>query len=515
MPSVAKERAWEHAGDFVCNRADAGRSTCRARWAAVDAHRRRAVRRGALRALVVRGADVPRGRLPPARGGRAATSRPITLREYLERHPVAARGDAERVVVGRGRLRRGVGRSRGSAWSWRHVHHATRYASLARAERTATPTGVAGRALDQVDPRALAPAVERLALHPARRARRRGYAHARLHAHDHRLRHLGHLVENDVKSNDDATWLDDVCARDNFLWQLGSETLRAPVCDCNRVSHPRDVRRHLHGARHAVHDERQRSTGARSTRSSADQIAGGVTGIVPCGTTGESPTLSHEEQKRGHRADRRRRVAARRRSSRASDRTRAPRTAIELAKQAEAAGADAVMVVVPYYNKPTQEGLFRHFVACREGACSCRSSSTTSPRGTGVDLGVDTIARICEAAPNVVATKEATGNVLRAQQLAARFGDRLAMLSGDDALTLPMIAVGATRRDQRHVERAAARGRRTRRKLALSGRHEARARRAPSRSFRSTRRSSSSRASRARRRSSRTAGSARTSCANR
>jgi 4-hydroxy-tetrahydrodipicolinate synthase len=172
----------------------------------------------------------------------------------------------------------------------------------------------------------------------------------------------------------------------------------------------------------------------------ADQIAGGVAGIVPCGTTGESPTLSSDEQKQVITKT----VSAARGKAQVIGGVGGASTAhvVELAKQAEAAGANAVMVVVPYYNKPTQEGLVRHFVAAAKSV-SVPIVIYNIPGRSGVDLGVDAMARILEAAPNVVATKEATGNVLRAQQLAARFGDRLVILSGDDALTLPMIAVGA------------------------------------------------------------------------
>jgi 4-hydroxy-tetrahydrodipicolinate synthase len=171
-----------------------------------------------------------------------------------------------------------------------------------------------------------------------------------------------------------------------------------------------------------------------------DQLAGGIDGLVPCGTTGESPTLSNDEQRevitrtvaltKGKAAV----IAGAGSSSTAH--------AVDLAKQAERAGAGAVMVVVPYYNKPTQEGLVRHYVAVAK-AIACPLVIYNIPGRSGVDLGVDAMARILDAAPNVVATKEATGNVLRAQQLSARFGERLVILSGDDALTLPMIAVGA------------------------------------------------------------------------
>jgi len=171
-----------------------------------------------------------------------------------------------------------------------------------------------------------------------------------------------------------------------------------------------------------------------------DQLAGGVNGVVPCGTTGESPTLSSAEQ---------REVIARTVAV-----TKAKATviagvgssstahAIDLAKQAESAGAAAVMVVVPYYNKPTQDGLVRHYTAIAK-AVTCPLVIYNIPGRSGVDLGVEAMARILDAASNVVATKEATGNVIRAQQLTSRFGARLTVLSGDDALTLPMISVGA------------------------------------------------------------------------
>jgi 4-hydroxy-tetrahydrodipicolinate synthase len=100
------------------------------------------------------------------------------------------------------------------------------------------------------------------------------------------------------------------------------------------------------------------------------------------------------------------------------------------------------MIVVPYYNKPTQDGLVQHYVTvAREVPCPVIVYNV--PGRTGIDLLPDALGRICDAAPNVVAVKEATGNVLRTQELVRRFASRLAVLSGDDALTLPMIAVGA------------------------------------------------------------------------
>jgi 4-hydroxy-tetrahydrodipicolinate synthase len=170
------------------------------------------------------------------------------------------------------------------------------------------------------------------------------------------------------------------------------------------------------------------------------QIAGGVAGVVPCGTTGESPTLSHEEhaqviERTVKRVKGRVQVIA-------GTGSNSTREAIEMSQHAAGTGADAVMVVVPYYNKPTQEGLYRHFVAIAE---SVRVPVVlyNIPGRSVVDLAPETLARIAEAAPNVIGVKEATGNVLRTQKIAQTMGGRLAVLSGDDALTLPMIAVGA------------------------------------------------------------------------
>ena len=172
------------------------------------------------------------------------------------------------------------------------------------------------------------------------------------------------------------------------------------------------------------------------------QIAGGVAGIVPCGTTGESPTLSHEEHAQVVERTVKRAAQARPGDRRARGRTRRARPSTSR-EHAERAGADAVMVVVPYYNKPTQEGLHRHFV---EVASRVRVPVVVYnvPGRTGVDLAPETLARICEAAPNVVARQG--GDRQRAPRAAARrrrIGDRLAVLCGDDALTLPMIACGA------------------------------------------------------------------------
>ena len=172
----------------------------------------------------------------------------------------------------------------------------------------------------------------------------------------------------------------------------------------------------------------------------ADQLAGGITGLVPCGTTGESPTLTHEE----HLAVVKRTVARARGKAQiiAGTGFNSTRTTIDVSREAEASGVDAVMVVVPYYNKPTQEGLYRHFVAVARSV-KCPVVIYNIPGRSVIDLSADTLSRIAKDAPNVLATKEATGNVLRAQELVRRHGDALTVLSGDDALTLAMIAVGA------------------------------------------------------------------------
>ena len=173
------------------------------------------------------------------------------------------------------------------------------------------------------------------------------------------------------------------------------------------------------------------------------QIAGGVSGLVPCGTTGESPTLTHEEHaKVVERTVARAARAAREVQVIAGAGSNSTREAVAMAQHAERAGSGAVMVVVPYYNRPSQGGLAAHFITVARSV-KIPVVVYNIPGRTGVDLAPETLARIAEAAPNVVATKEATGNVLRAQKIAETLGARMTVLCGDDALTLPMIAVGA------------------------------------------------------------------------
>jgi 4-hydroxy-tetrahydrodipicolinate synthase len=171
------------------------------------------------------------------------------------------------------------------------------------------------------------------------------------------------------------------------------------------------------------------------------QIAGGISGLVPCGTTGETPTLTDDEQVELVR--RAVKVSAGRVPVIAGTGSFSTKKSIEASKRALEAGASAVMVVMPYYSKPTQEGLVQHVTAVAAAVGGAPVVLYNIPGRTGVDLGPEATERICEKAANVVATKEATGNVLRCQDLKRRLGDRLAVLSGDDGLTLPMMAVGA------------------------------------------------------------------------
>ena len=161
---------------------------------------------------------------------------------------------------------------------------------------------------------------------------------------------------------------------------------------------------------------------------------------MPCGTTGESPALDHEEQLELVR--RCVKLAKGKCIVLAGTGTNATRSTINASQAAARAGADAVMVVVPYYNKPTQEGLRQHYVDVA-ASVDVPVVVYNIPGRTGIDLTTDTLARICEASPNVVAVKEATGNVLRAQEIVRTIGSRISVLSGDDTLTLPMISIGA------------------------------------------------------------------------
>jgi 4-hydroxy-tetrahydrodipicolinate synthase len=168
------------------------------------------------------------------------------------------------------------------------------------------------------------------------------------------------------------------------------------------------------------------------------QIAEGTRGLVPVGTTGESPTLSHDEHHRVvewcvDQAKGRVAVVAGAGSNSTAE-------AIGLAKHAEEAGADAVLVVTPYYNKPTQEGLYQHFKAIND-AIGIPIIIYNIPARSVIDMSVDTMARLFEL-KNIAGVKDATANVVRVSQQRAAMGADFNQLSGEDATALGFMAHG-------------------------------------------------------------------------
>lgn len=170
------------------------------------------------------------------------------------------------------------------------------------------------------------------------------------------------------------------------------------------------------------------------------QFDNGISGIVPCGTTGESPTLDYKE----HEAVVRLSVdyAKGRGIVMAGTGSNSTREAVEMTQEAEAAGATAILQVAPYYNKPTQEGLFQHFKAVAQST-SLPIMLYSIPGRCGIEIGVDTIVRLAEACPNIRAIKEAGGNPERVSQIKQVLPNTFEVLSGDDSLTLPFMIVGA------------------------------------------------------------------------
>jgi 4-hydroxy-tetrahydrodipicolinate synthase len=169
------------------------------------------------------------------------------------------------------------------------------------------------------------------------------------------------------------------------------------------------------------------------------QIKNGTNGIVPCGTTGESATLTHEEHHRVVKLSVE--VAKRRVPVIAGTGSNSTDEAISLTKHAKEAGADGALLITPYYNKPTQEGLYRHYKAVAE-AVEIPQILYNIPGRTGVNMLPATVARLA-VMKNIVGIKEGSGSVQQASEIAQNCGDRLTVLAGDDALTLPMMAVGA------------------------------------------------------------------------
>lgn len=169
------------------------------------------------------------------------------------------------------------------------------------------------------------------------------------------------------------------------------------------------------------------------------QIEQGSHGLVPVGTTGESPTVSHEEHNRV--VDICVEVANGRVPVLAGAGSNATAEAISLAKHAEKSGADAVLSVVPYYNKPSQEGLFQHFSAVARSV-GIPVILYSVPGRTVADLSVDTIARLHEAHPNIVGVKDATADLGRASLQRAKLGKDFILLSGEDITALGFNAHG-------------------------------------------------------------------------
>lgn len=170
------------------------------------------------------------------------------------------------------------------------------------------------------------------------------------------------------------------------------------------------------------------------------QIKGGVNGLVPVGTTGESPTLSHEEHLEVIRATVR--FARGRVPVIAGTGSNSTHEAVELTKLSHEAGADAMLVVAPYYNKPSQEGVYRYFATLADA--TDRSIILYSiPGRCGIEIGVPVIERLRAKYPHVRTIKEAGGSVDRVDQIKQALGADMTVLSGDDSLTLPFMAVGA------------------------------------------------------------------------
>ena len=168
------------------------------------------------------------------------------------------------------------------------------------------------------------------------------------------------------------------------------------------------------------------------------QISEGTHGLVPVGTTGESPTLTHEEHRRV--VELTIAVAAGRVPVIAGAGSNSTAEAVSLARHAKAAGADGVLVVTPYYNKPTQEGLFLHFTAVADAAELPVVIYNIPPRSV-VDMSVETMARLSRH-PNIVGVKDATANLTRPLHTTRACGEKFVQLSGEDHTALAFLAAG-------------------------------------------------------------------------
>lgn len=168
------------------------------------------------------------------------------------------------------------------------------------------------------------------------------------------------------------------------------------------------------------------------------QIAEGTDGLVPCGTTGESPTLSHDEHKRV--VELCIEAAGGRVPVIAGTGSNSTAEAIDLTRHAKAAGATAALVVMPYYNKPTAEGQYRHYKAIHDAVDLPIIIYNIPPRSV-VDMSVDTMARLAKL-PRIVGVKDATQDLVRPLRTKADLGAKFCQLSGEDATALPFLAQG-------------------------------------------------------------------------
>ena len=168
-------------------------------------------------------------------------------------------------------------------------------------------------------------------------------------------------------------------------------------------------------------------------------VASGTDGIVPCGTTGESPTLTHDEHKRVVEivVD----AARGRIPIIAGTGSNSTAEAIDLTRHAKTAGARAALVVNPYYNRPTQEGLYRHFRAVAEAVDIPILVYNIQSR-TAVNVETDTLQRLAKDCPTIVGVKEASGSLDQMTQVILACGPDFSVVSGDDTLTLPLMSVG-------------------------------------------------------------------------
>ncbi|MFZ0408111.1 MAG: 4-hydroxy-tetrahydrodipicolinate synthase [Cyanobium sp.] len=179
---------------------------------------------------------------------------------------------------------------------------------------------------------------------------------------------------------------------------------------------------------------------ALASRLAEHLVAQGSDGLVLCGTTGESPTLSWQEQHQLFAAVKE--AVAGRATLLAGSGSNCTAEAVEATREAAALGADGALVVVPYYNKPPQDGLEAHFRAVAAAAPELPLMLYNIPGRTGCSLAPETVARLLDC-PNVISFKAASGTTEEVSQLRLLCAERLAIYSGDDALTLPMLAVGA------------------------------------------------------------------------